>query len=264
MKRIIQVFSMAGLDTVRLYRTVIAAPKILRDALYFLFTIRDFRYGRVGFFPILSDLNDLGGDWDTIYFLQDQIVARHLFEANVSRHCDVGSRVDGFILAISSFMEEVIVGDLRAGETRVKNVKTEIFDLLDEGQISGANSKWHSISCLHTLEHLGLGRYGDRLCGSGWRIGLGNLIKRLENGGSLILSVPVGERRTFFNAHRVFDPSDIIEAGSQLGVELKRFVLIDDNRNVSDFMNPPDVSNLSYGCGIFFFCKPMPNDAGEP
>jgi len=62
-----------------------------------------------------------------------------------------------------------------------------------------------SLSCLHALEHFGLGRYGDPIDFDGWIKGLKNLYKLLEPRGILYLSLPTGEpQRVEFNAQRVF------------------------------------------------------------
>jgi len=61
-----------------------------------------------------------------------------------------------------------------------------------------------SISCLHALEHFGLGRYGDRIDYQGHLLGWNNIYKILKRGGNFIFSVPIGIQRIEFNAHRVF------------------------------------------------------------
>lgn len=62
-----------------------------------------------------------------------------------------------------------------------------------------------SVSCLHALEHFGLGRYRDTVDYDGWRKGLDGRTEILEPGGTLYLGLPTGEpQRVEFNAHRVF------------------------------------------------------------
>jgi len=111
-----------------------------------------------------------------------------------------------------------------------------------------------SISCLHALEHIGLGRYGDELNYNGWQEGLKELERTLKPGGILYLGVPIGRERVCFNAHRVFDPSTICDALGKLILE--SFSYVDDFGNyherVPDFESLPV---LEYGCGLFKFKK---------
>ncbi|MBV5330073.1 MAG: DUF268 domain-containing protein, partial [Chlorobium sp.] len=46
-----------------------------------------------------------------------------------------------------------------------------------------------SLSCLHALEHFGLGRYGDPIDPHGYADGLRNMVKILRQGGLFYLSV---------------------------------------------------------------------------
>jgi SAM-dependent methyltransferase len=61
-----------------------------------------------------------------------------------------------------------------------------------------------SISCLHVLEHFGLGRYGDPIKYTGYLDGLCNIHQILKPGGKFYFSVPMGPQRVEFNAHRFF------------------------------------------------------------
>lgn len=61
-----------------------------------------------------------------------------------------------------------------------------------------------SISCLHAIEHFGLGRYGDRIDVNGHLKGLQTIYYMLKDGGIFYCSVPIGSMRVEFNAHRVF------------------------------------------------------------
>ena len=61
-----------------------------------------------------------------------------------------------------------------------------------------------SLSCLHALEHFGLGRYGDPVDYDGYLKGFDNLYRILKPGGRLYFSVPMGPQRIEFDAHRVF------------------------------------------------------------
>ncbi|MCP2789027.1 DUF268 domain-containing protein, partial [Salmonella enterica subsp. enterica serovar Typhimurium] len=78
-----------------------------------------------------------------------------------------------------------------------------------------------SLSCLHVVEHVGLGRYGDPLDIAGSERALAELQRVLAPEGRLYLSVPVGRERICYNAHRVFSPRSIVDALS--GLALREF-----------------------------------------
>lgn len=63
----------------------------------------------------------------------------------------------------------------------------------------------YSLSCLHTIEHIGLGRYGDEIDPLGFNKGLLELQRVMTTGGMLLLSMPVGLERTEFNAQRILN-----------------------------------------------------------
>ena len=110
-----------------------------------------------------------------------------------------------------------------------------------------------SLSCLHVLEHVGLGRYGDPINPEGSRLAATELQRVLKPGGRLFLSVPVGRERVCFNAHRVFSPSTV--RGFFQELQLKTFSLVDDVGRFNEEISPEAADNLEYGCGLFEFVK---------
>ena len=55
----------------------------------------------------------------------------------------------------------------------------------------------------NTLEHIGLGRYGDKLDPDGWSKALASLAQLLQPQGILLLSVPIGIQRVHREADLV-------------------------------------------------------------
>lgn len=110
-----------------------------------------------------------------------------------------------------------------------------------------------SLSCLHVLEHVGLGRYGDPIDPAGSQRAAAELQRVLATGGRLFLSVPVGRERVCFNAHRVFEPSTV--RGLFQGLELTSFSLVDDAGRFHEEISPEAVDLLDYGCGCFELVK---------
>lgn len=64
--------------------------------------------------------------------------------------------------------------------------------------------KFHVIFCISSVEHDGLGRYGDPLNPDGDLETMRKLKAMLHPNGLLFLSVPVGRDSLYWNAHRVY------------------------------------------------------------
>ena len=114
-----------------------------------------------------------------------------------------------------------------------------------------------SLSCLHTIEHFGLGRYGDTINPNGHIEGFKNILKLLKKNGYFYFSVPVSKLdRVYFNSERTFQPLRVLEWSKDL--QLIKFDLIDEDGNIFYDRNINDkktTSKLIYGCGIYTFKK---------
>jgi hypothetical protein len=111
-----------------------------------------------------------------------------------------------------------------------------------------------SLSCLHAIEHFGLGRYGDPIDPQGHLTGFRNLVRMLKPGGTLYIGFPIGESAVHFNAHRVFAPTEVLGwAADQL--TLQRFDYVDDAGDLHVQQSPQQAPKLDYGCGIYTFRK---------
>jgi hypothetical protein len=75
----------------------------------------------------------------------------------------------------------------------------------------------------------------------------------LRPGGRLYFGVPVGIERLDFNAHRVFDPSTVVDAFPTL--TLRSFSAVDDSGAYHEDVDPMDFSNMQYACGLFEFAR---------
>lgn len=165
----------------------------------------DFDWGTA--FPILDERTASSGELGA-YFFQDTLVARWIFEANPEYHYDVGSRLDGFIGMLSIF-RKVEVFDIRPQGRVVKNINFSQLDILDSLP-DGLVEITDSLSCLHTIEHFGLGRYGDAINTEGHLKGLEALKRIVKPGGIIYLSTPIGKQRIEFNAHRIFSMATVL------------------------------------------------------
>lgn len=209
--------------------------------------------------PILRDWQDSAGVASGAYFHQDLLVARKIFEARPTRHVDVGSRIDGFVAHVSVFREIELL-DIRPVEAAVRNIRFFQADMMrDEPQLVAITD---SLSCLHALEHFGLGRYGDPIDPDGHLRGFRTLVRMLKQGGTLYLSFPVGAKVVEFNAHRVFDAAEVLSWPGSEQLELLEFSLVDDEGALREVAvtSPFSAHTLSgacagivHGCGIYTF-----------
>jgi len=228
-------------------------PALLRDYWKLKEQLRsksDFKIAK--FFPILGDKQDCGGLISGHYFHQDLWVAQRIFKAQPKKHVDIASRVDGFVAHVAVF-REIEIFDIRPILSKVRNVTFVQADLMD--QSSTYDNYCDSISCLHAIEHFGLGRYNDPIDADGHLKGLNSIHKILKPGGTFYFSTPIGPQRIEFNAHRVFSLTYLLNILKK-DYELIHFSYVDDAGDL--FENQPLTAqniqanfNCHYGCGIF-------------
>jgi len=207
-------------------------------------------------YPCLDDFEDSAGVAKGHYFHQDLYVAQCIHADQPDRHLDVGSRVDGFVAHVASY-REIDIADIRPLTSNVRNIRFHQVDFMNIEQVRQMGT-WPSVSCLHALEHFGLGRYGDPIDADGWLVGLKSLAEVVERNGLLYLSVPVGFQRIEFNAHRVFSVETMLRA-TEVWFNLCNFSYVNDEGNFFEVEAKTEreihshVGSMKYGCGIFTF-----------
>lgn len=204
--------------------------------------------------PILRDYKAAAGTVGGHYFHQDLLVASKIYRQKPVRHIDIGSRIDGFVAHLACF-RVVEVYDVRdLPDSGHENILFKKADMSRATDVEIADS----ISCLHAIEHFGLGRYSDPIDPNGHEAGINNLIRMLKSAGSLYISFPISEKTsTHFNAHRLFHPMWILELDSvKKNLKLLDFSYVDDGGNLHLDVDPSDVEKIPYyGCGIYHFVK---------
>ena len=179
------------------------------------------------------------------YFWQDILVAQKLIDRKGSWF-DLGSRIDGFISNIST-TRVIEVGDIRLLQNNIPNVTFRQLDI--SSKKFQATNQYDTITCLHSLEHFGLGRYGDAVDSSAVQTALCNFRQLLAKSGALYFSTLIGVPRIEGNAHRIFSLNEIEIACEKAGLKITRLEKITNNLEHFD----DDMTDSSKGYELVLF-----------
>lgn len=214
---------------------------------------KDFKIKRL--FLIADDKYDSSGSATGHYFHQDLLVAQKIFKKNPERHIDIWSRVDGFVAHVAAF-RKIEVLDIRPLENKTENINFVQQDLMSGSE--DFKESVDSLSCLHTIEHFGLGRYNDPIDVDGHIKGLNNMYTLLKKWGTFYFSTPISQRIEF-NAHRVFSVKYLLE-WFEGKYKLETFSYVDDAWDLHKDIELTEklIKNncwCEFGCGIFELVK---------
>lgn len=221
-------------------------PRYLRD--WHQFSKMGHKVSLRDTYPCLTD-HLTHTPFDPHYFYQAAWLARRLAANIPEKHVDIGSDVR-MINVLSAFVPTEFL-DYRPLQARLSGLTCGSGNLV---ALSQPDASIRSLSCLHVVEHVGLGRYGDPLDPEGSNKAFGELQRVLAPQGRMYLSLPVGRERVCFNAHRVFDPKTVI--GTLSGLRLMEFSLVDDGGTFHESVSPAMATGMEYGCGLFIFESP--------
>lgn len=186
--------------------------------------------------------------YDPHYFYQGGWLARRIAANRTELHVDIGSSVQ--TLSVLSAQVPTIFVDYRPLNARLDNMSCVAGNIVS---LPFADASLQSLSCMHVIEHIGLGRYGDPLDPSGAAKAAGELQRVLASGGKLYLTAPVGRERVCFNAHRVFSPYTFQKLMPNL--TLLEFSWVSDDGVFHERGEQADAAELDYGCGMYVFEK---------
>src|SRR5262245_31335558 len=167
--------------------------------------------------PILTDWT-AGTEFDRHYIYHPAWAARIVAELRPTLHVDVSSTL-AFCTLISAFIP-VQFFDYRPADLHLSGLTSRPGDLL---ALPFPARSLESLSCMHVVEHVGLGRYGDAVDPEGDLKAMAELKRVLAPGGSLLFVTPVGRPRIIFNAHRIYATRQIVDAFA--GLDIRDFSL---------------------------------------
>lgn len=189
--------------------------------------------------------------FDRHYVYHPAWASRILAQTKPDFHVDISSTLN-FCAIVSAFIP-VKFYDYRPADLRLGNLSSEKADLM---ALPFADNSIPSLSCMHVIEHVGLGRYGEPLDPDGDLKAISELKRVLSPGGTLLFVVPVGKPRVLFNAHRIYSYEQIMSYFKEL--ELREFALIPDEAKDGGLIHGASkaMADLQdYGCGCFRFYK---------
>jgi SAM-dependent methyltransferase len=110
---------------------------------------------------------------------------------------------------------------------------------------------------MHTIEHIGLGRYGDPIDPEGDIKAAQELKRVLKPGGSFLFVTPMGKKDIIeWNAHRIYTYQSVLNLMD--GLTLKEFSLIPEYAKDGGIIinaDPELLKKEHYACGCFLFTK---------
>ena len=172
-------------------------------------------------------LKNITRDW--VYIYQDRKAHEVLVKMNENSDQDIEILDVGSMFYAALFFASV--GRTVFLEPRLRDMGSErpmFFPQLNFGFLQGEaqkipvpDSSFDVVTCLHAMEHFGLGRYGDTLDYYGDQKGLNEFNRVLKTRGGLILSVPASENgRIEFNGQRVYTPEMVDDMLDRAGFKI--------------------------------------------
>jgi SAM-dependent methyltransferase len=200
-------------------------------------------------FPCLNDNTPETG-FDPHYVLHTSWAARVLAKTKPKAHVSFGDSL--YFVGIASAFTSMTFCDIRKSGLPFQDIEEDSVNL------TSLPPSWtgtlQSISCMHVLEHIGLGRYGDALDASGDRKAAAELARVLAPGGQLLMVVPMEEPpRVCFNAHRLYSYSQVM--GLFPDLSLLEFTLITNEGQFFENADPGLLAGRKYCCGCFRYTK---------
>jgi hypothetical protein len=199
------------------------------------------------FRPIFFQQN-VESSFDAHYVIQGWWATKRIMALKPSFHVDISSNVS-FVTQLAASLP-VRYYEFNPPSIEIPDLVGGSANLID---LHFEDNSIECLSCLHVLEHIGLGRYGDPIDPYGMQIAFKELSRCLKNGGYLLVSFPIGIERIEFNGQRIIDPNKIFELLP--GLELIEFSYVNDDSKYVENGKMDTAALCNYGCGLFLLKK---------
>jgi SAM-dependent methyltransferase len=233
---------------------ILLSPFVFFDYLKFVRKDKTSRFKNKikDFYPQIKD-KTIKTSFDTHYVYHTSWAARKVKQINPEFHVDISSSL--YFSGIVSAFVPVQFYDYRPADLNLSNLSSNHCDL---NKLHFSDNSIESLSCMHTIEHIGLGRYGDKIDPEGDLKAIEELTRVIKPGGSLLFVTPVGKPRIEFNAHRIYSYDMVMSMFEDL--KLKEFSLVTDPGEFIEHADSDIVKKQKYGCGCFWFIKQHDNN----
>ena len=204
-------------------------------------------------YPCLYDRLPATG-FDAQYLYQAAWAARKIHEVRPAKHVDVGSEL-GFVAQLAAFTEIEFI-DIRPPAIQLAGFSVR------KGSITAlpyADASVASLSSMHVIEHIGLGRYGDDIDANGPRRACAEIARVLSTGGRAYVSVPIGEPKVSFNSHFTFGAAEFATLFS--GCTVEGFAYVDTDGTFHETADYRTVivknegASMDFGLGMYVLKK---------
>ena len=230
-------------------------PLIARDYFRFGSLLRNARPGRFATaiaqtHPCVFDRGE-ATPFDRHYVYHTGWAARAVRRIAPPFHVDISSSL--YFASIVSGFVPVRFYDYRPPKLELPDLSCAHADLLALPFPSGSIG---SLSCMHVLEHVGLGRYGDPLDPDGDLKAAAELQRVVAADGHLLVVVPLGRPVLRFNAMRIYSHAQVIAMFADMS--LAEFALIheyEEDGGITIDATAQMADREEYGCGCFWFVK---------
>lgn len=236
-----------------LARKIVALPRFTADFFRFKrISKKDKRFSVkvTDLFPCLIDRTSKT-PFEPHYIYHPAWAARIIAETKPAFHVDIASTLH-FCSIVSAFVP-VKFYDYRPAELNLSGLESEHADLTD---LHFESNSVKSLSCLHTIEHIGLGRYGDPIDPEGDVKAAKELSRVLAVGGNFLFVTPMGKPKIAFNAHRIYSYEQVLALFP--GLKVREFSLMPDDFKKYGLIRNADpklVAEQEWSCGCFWFTK---------
>jgi SAM-dependent methyltransferase len=208
-----------------------------------------FKENRDGYLVFEEFHNDTGDHPESYINYECEFATRHLIRLSPQKILDIGSyRL--FLIGLLAFGKITTV-DVRQ---RTPTLQNEILTICDAKKLSFPEHSFDVVISLSSIEHFGLGRYGDDIDPSADRKAIDEMIRVLKPNGRLIFSTTLtrGEPVIVYNAHRIYNHSIILEMVGNMECEYEEYysTILNRSCNFEEITNAPLVWDVYLGCWI--------------
>ena len=197
-------------------------------------------------YPCLADNTNTSGEFGR-YVYQDSWAFKHVLSKKPKKLVDIASST--YFVAFAAQITSIESVDIRLLHTSMKTIKSKIGDVTS---LPYKNNSVEALSSLSVIEHIGLGRYGDKVDYDGMQKAINEIKRVVAFNGMILVAFPVGKiNKVIFNAHRICTPEKVY-------MMFKGLKLIDEKYALSNKIigkKEYDKINRPYSYGCFYFTK---------